>query len=174
MENSNTKTLKITLVTTSDNTFDVEVYEPESGEYRLIKCSDSGDLTEFNEEILSWVSIMRDEAEEMEENKLTYPELEGIDLVIYYSNAKNKWCVTDISDKEEKDGHGVPWYEGAYGNYLIALRNQKITNKLYLYNAEAAKEVRPYSLTTMQYITTEEEQAEAFEKYATRIIERKE
>lgn len=172
MSTENKKTLKITLTTTSDNTFDIEVYEPESGETRLIKCFDNGDLTELNEEILSWVDIMRDEAEV--ECEPLYPELEGIDLIIYYSNAKNKWCVTDISDKEEKDGHGDPWYEGAYGNCLIALRNQKITDKLYLYNAEAAKEVRPYFLTTMQYITTEEERAEAFKKYATRIVEMEE
>lgn len=64
MATENKKTLKITLTTTSDNTFDIEVYEPESGEHRLIKCTDNGDLTEFNEEILSWVSIMRDETEE--------------------------------------------------------------------------------------------------------------
>lgn len=64
MLTENKKTLEITLTTTSDNTFDVEVYEPESGEYRLIKCSDNGNLAELNEEILSWVSIMRDEAEE--------------------------------------------------------------------------------------------------------------
>lgn len=64
MSTENKKTLKITLTTTSDNTFNIEVYEPESGEKRLIKCSDNGDLTEFNEEILSWVSIMRDEVGE--------------------------------------------------------------------------------------------------------------
>lgn len=68
MSTENKKTLKITLVTTSDNTFDIEVYEPESGETRLIKCSDNGDMTEFSEEILSWVSIMRDEAEEERKN----------------------------------------------------------------------------------------------------------
>lgn len=64
MSTENKKTLKITLTTTSDNTFDIEVYEPESGESRIIKCSDNGDLTEFDEEILSWVSIMREEIEE--------------------------------------------------------------------------------------------------------------
>lgn len=64
MSNENKKTLDIMLVTTSDNTFNIEVYEPESGETRLIKCSDNGDMTELNEEILSWVSIMREETEE--------------------------------------------------------------------------------------------------------------
>lgn len=67
MSTENKKILEITLTTTSDNTFDIEVYEPESGETHLIKCSDNGDLTELNEEILSWVSIMRDEAEEEQE-----------------------------------------------------------------------------------------------------------
>lgn len=64
MSQENKKTLEITLVTISDNTFDAEVYEPESGEFRHIKCSDNEDLTELNEEIRSWVSIMRDEMEE--------------------------------------------------------------------------------------------------------------
>lgn len=172
MSTENKKTLKITLTTTSDNTFNIEVYEPESGESRIIKCSDNGDLTELNEEIMSWVSIMRDEAEEMEEDKLIYPELEGIDLIIYYSNARNKWCATGMSDKEQKDDHGYPWYEGAYGNCLIALNNQKITDKLYLYDTEAAKKVYSCLFTAARYITNNERK-EIFEKYATRIIERK-
>ena len=173
MKNSNRKTLKITLVTTSDNTFDIEVYEPESGESRIIKCSDNGNMTEFNKEILSWVSIMREEAEEKEQ-EATYPELEGITLIVYLSNTDNKYHMLDISDRKQQDGYGNPWYEGAYGNCLIALNKQKITDKLYLYDAEAAKEVYPCLFTTAQYIMTDDERKAEFEKYATRIIERQE
>ena len=59
------KLLEITLVSTSENTFDVEVYEPESGEFKCINCHDTGsNLDEENEEIIkeirSWVSIMRE------------------------------------------------------------------------------------------------------------------
>lgn len=140
MSTENKKTLKITLVSTSDNTFDIEVYEPESGETRIIQCSDNGDLTEFNEEILSWVSIMRDEAEEMKENKPTYPELEGIYFIMYKSNQDGNYHVVNISDKEQKDERGYPRYKAAYGNCLIALNHAKVTDRLYLYDAEATEQ----------------------------------
>lgn len=167
MSTGNKKTLKITLVAVSDNTFDIEVYEPESGETRLIKCSDNGDMTEFNEEILSWVSIMRDEIEA--ECKPTYPELEGINLIMYKSNEDGNYHVTDISDKEQKDEKGNLWYEGAYGNCLIALRNAKITDKLYLYDAEAMKKV-------IKEINRDDMLPDwgDVKQYATRIVEREE
>ena len=58
------KSLEITLVSTSENTFDVEIYEPESGEFMCINCHDRGSsLNEENEQIIkeirSWVDIMR-------------------------------------------------------------------------------------------------------------------
>lgn len=60
------KTLEITLVLVSDNTFNVEVYEPESGDLKIIKCHDSGELNEvenkkITDEFRSWVSIMRED-----------------------------------------------------------------------------------------------------------------
>ncbi len=63
------KSLEITLVITSDNTFDVEVYETESGEHRTIHCHDSGESSgienmEITSEIRSWVSLMREEDED--------------------------------------------------------------------------------------------------------------
>ena len=66
--------LEITLVLTSDNTFDVEIYEPETGEIDIVKCHDSGPTVEqenykIAEEIRSWISIMRDCAEYEEEEE---------------------------------------------------------------------------------------------------------
>ena len=166
MATENKKTLKITLTPISDNTFDIEVYEPESGEYRLIKCSDDGDLTEFNEEIMSWVSIMRDEAEQ--ENELTYPELEGIHFIMYKSNQDGDYHVVNISDKKQKDGEGCPWYKGAYGNCLIALNHAKITDRLYLYDAKAAEQaIKEINRDDMLPDWGDVKQ------YATKIIERR-
>lgn len=59
----NKKLLEITLTITSNNTFDVDVYEPESGEYKIIKCHDSGESNaienmEITSEIRSWVRLM--------------------------------------------------------------------------------------------------------------------
>ena len=63
-EQKQTKRLEITIESTSGNTFDLEVYEPESGEFIRINCHD--DVTEAEnkriiDEIKSWVSLMREE-----------------------------------------------------------------------------------------------------------------
>lgn len=60
----NKKLLEISLVPTSKDTFDIEIYEPESGDLVRIECHDSGDSTsEENEKIISeirsWVEFMR-------------------------------------------------------------------------------------------------------------------
>lgn len=71
------RNLEIKIKLTSDNTFDVEFYEPESGDFGRVSCHDSGFIaheewqTENNKlacEIRSWVEIMRD-YEEDEENE---------------------------------------------------------------------------------------------------------
>lgn len=63
------KSLEITLVSTSEDTFDVEIYEPESGEFVRVNCHDKGgSVNEENEKIISeirsWVEIMRENEEE--------------------------------------------------------------------------------------------------------------
>ena len=63
------KKLNVSLVITSKNTFDVEIYEPESGIVATINCHDNGEeIHAENEkianEIRSWVSIIRDEIAE--------------------------------------------------------------------------------------------------------------
>lgn len=57
--------LEITIKTTSKTTFDVEVHEPESGEFTRIACHDNGTTIDAeNEEIIneirSWVSLLRE------------------------------------------------------------------------------------------------------------------
>lgn len=66
MEERNKKLLEVTLVLVSNDTFDVEIYEPETGEFSLIKCHDSGEFVEAEnqqiaDEIRSWVSMMRED-----------------------------------------------------------------------------------------------------------------
>lgn len=60
--------LEITLVSTSEDTFDVEIYEPESGEFLRVNCHDEGNSTNEEDkkianEIRSWVKIMRENEE---------------------------------------------------------------------------------------------------------------
>lgn len=64
------KTLELTLIV-RDGEFDVEVYEPESGDYCCITSPLSYDEhPEFDEkignEIYSWISLMADEMEDEE------------------------------------------------------------------------------------------------------------
>lgn len=66
MNENKKKLLEISLVLVSDNEFDVEIYEPESGEFNIVKCHDDGYIVEAEnqqivDEIRSWVSMMREE-----------------------------------------------------------------------------------------------------------------
>lgn len=63
---NNKKLLEISLVLVSDNTFNVEIFEPESGEFNIVKCHDDGQAVEAEnkrivDEIRLWVSMMREE-----------------------------------------------------------------------------------------------------------------
>lgn len=71
----------------------------------------------------------------------TYPELDGIDYVLYYNDSLEKLCVANISDKGRTDERGYPWYEGCYGNCLIALKYQRVTDGLYLLSENTMKEL---------------------------------
>lgn len=71
----------------------------------------------------------------------TYPELNGIDYVLYYNNSLEKLCIANISDKKQTDERGYPWYEGCYGNCLIALKYQRVTDGLYLLSENTMKEL---------------------------------
>lgn len=50
--------------------------------------------------------------------------------------------MADLSDKEQTDEHGYPWYKGCYGNCLITLQYQKVTDRLYLLSGKTMKELR--------------------------------
>ena len=60
---------------------------------------------------------------------MAYKELDGIDYVLYCNDSLEKLCMADLSDKEQTDEHGYPWYKGCYGNCLIALQYQKVTDR---------------------------------------------
>lgn len=56
--------LDITIQITSDTTFDVEIHEPESGDFTRISCHDDGESIRAENdkiigEIRDWVSILR-------------------------------------------------------------------------------------------------------------------
>lgn len=73
---------------------------------------------------------------------MAYKELDGIDYVLYYNDSLEKLHIADLSNKEQTDEHGYPWYKGCYGNCLIALQYQKITDRLYLLSGKTMKELR--------------------------------
>lgn len=71
-----------------------------------------------------------------------YKELKNISYVFYITNADGKLHMCNISDREEVDDNGYPRYLGQYGNCLIFLRNQKITDKLYLMTEETFAKIK--------------------------------
>jgi hypothetical protein len=63
------KHLDISLIITSKDTFDITIYEPESGDCITVHCHDNGEeIHTENEkianEIRSWIGIIRDEIAE--------------------------------------------------------------------------------------------------------------
>ena len=79
--------------------------------------------------------------------KLNYDDVLGnIAAVVYVENSTG--CrpglvhMADMRNKTETTDKGDLWYEGCFGNCIISLRNQKITDKLYLLNTEALKKFR--------------------------------
>lgn len=100
-----------------------------------------------------------------------YAELEGVDFVTFFqknadSRWANKWAICDFGDKKAKTDKGDPWYEGAYGNCLIALKYQKITDCLYLVSKDKIKD-------KVKGKTRDEVFNEAFlRKYALRCVTR--
>lgn len=63
------KKLEIDIVPTSDNTFDLEFYETESGDFQRIECHYDGEHIEtenkkITDEIRSWAEILLEEKED--------------------------------------------------------------------------------------------------------------
>lgn len=75
------RNLEIKIKLTSDNTFDVEIYDPESSDLERVHCTDSAfanhetwqkENNKLAAEIRSWVDILRDYEEDEEHEKETF------------------------------------------------------------------------------------------------------
>ena len=67
------KKLEIDIVLTSDNTFDLELYEPESGDFQRIECHYDCEHIEtenkkITDEIRSWAEMLLEEKEDNQED----------------------------------------------------------------------------------------------------------
>ena len=63
------KTIEVTIKLTSEDEFTMDFYEPESGDHICIEGDDSYDgslIDRVGTELLSWVSLMREEQEDEE------------------------------------------------------------------------------------------------------------
>lgn len=94
-------------------------------------------------------------------------ELKNISYIFYIDNMNGKLHTCNISDKEEVDNNNYPRYLGQYGNCLIALRNQKTTDKLYLMTEETFGKIKRKFWQIDRYILED-----FLEKYSDRTIER--
>lgn len=105
------KTIEVTIILTADNEFTLKFYEPESGDFKTIEADDSFDgslVDKVGNEILSWVSLMREfQQDEEQECKdvYMYPDItrdEAIKDIVSYLNAQpNEYFEERSTTKEE-------------------------------------------------------------------------
>lgn len=96
-----------------------------------------------------------------------YDELKDISYVFYINNTTGKLCTCSVDNKEEVDDKGYLRYRAQYENCLIALRNQKITDKLYLMKEETFNRVKKKFWQLDRYLMKD-----FFDRYADRIVAR--
>lgn len=96
-----------------------------------------------------------------------YDELKDMSYIFYINNKSGKLCTCSINDKEELDDNGRPRYLGKYENCLVVLRNQKITDKLYLIKEETFNKVKKKFWQVDMYVLKD-----FFDRYADRTVER--
>lgn len=117
------KSLEITLVTTSEDTFDVEIYEPESGEFLRVHCQDKGNtVNEENQKIIneirSWVSIIRENEERVGEEVRKNDEPRQINQKMIC-----KECGSDMY-LDDQDYN----FKGNYNNYWNCEKDDCLTS----------------------------------------------
>lgn len=100
--------------------------------------------------------------------EMLYKVLNGIDYIFYYQKNYKELRCTDIRDRTLLDGKRKPWFEGAFGNCLIALNEQKSTDKLYLVSKNKIQDIYDAGF----YFANNEKRIEILEKFADKIIER--
>ena len=98
-------------------------------------------------------------------NRNIKEDLRGIDYVCYFKNGYKHINVIDMSNESTVENTGDPWCEAAYGNALVFLELQKITDALYLMEKDSMNEFRPFAMSR-------EEQIRYLEQNAKRIITR--
>lgn len=102
---------------------------------------------------------------------MVYKELDGIDFIFYYNKHDDRIWVTDIRNKTKFTDNGGLWFEGAYGNCLIRLCNQKSTDRLYLISRDRVSDIYNAGFYNAN-IEHKIEIIEILEKYANKIVER--
>lgn len=81
----------------------------------------------------------QDSSEQERNLYIKHPELEDISLICYYrNNGDNYPHIVNMESPEKVENTGESWAEAAYGNLLIYLNIQKITDALYLFKRESA------------------------------------
>ena len=100
-------------------------------------------------------------------NRNIKEDLYGIDYVCYFRNGYKHLNVIDMSDESTVENTGDSWCKAAYGNALVFLELQKITDALYLMEKDSMNEFRPFAMSR-------EEQIQYLEQNAKRIITREE
>ena len=94
-------------------------------------------------------------------------DIHEIYYVCYFKNGYKHINVIDMSDESTVENTGDSWCEATYGNALVFLELQKITDALYLMEKDSMNEFRPFAMNR-------EEQIQYLEQNAKKIIRREE
>lgn len=96
-----------------------------------------------------------------------YDELKDVSYIFYINSKSGKLHTCNIYNKEEIDDKGYTRCRAQYGNCLIALRDQKITDSLYLMTEETFNRVKKKFWQLDRYVLKD-----FLDRYADKIIER--
>lgn len=92
-------------------------------------------------------------------------ELKGIDYVFYFQKNNRHINMIDLTTKDTVENTGESWGDAAYGNALIFLNRQKITDALYIMDKSGMKGFNPITMSR-------EEQEKFMKSHAKKIITR--
>ena len=96
-----------------------------------------------------------------------YDELKDMSYIFYINNTSGKLCTCSIKDKEELDDNGYPRYIKKYQDCIAALKDWKITDKLYLMKEETFNSVKKKFWQLDMYVIKD-----FFDHYADRAVGR--
>ena len=129
------KTIEVTITLTSENEFTLDFYEPESSDHICIEGDDSYDgslIDRVGTELLSWVSIMKEEQEDVKKSAAEESENEYITPYV-----NDKEIFPDITKEEARkdilkylESQSPEYFEKRSTTHLDVIQSEDIIQSL--------------------------------------------